>query len=593
MNNQNNFNSYNSNSTSNNSSRPVKNRFFNPGMLEDTNMNDVGTSTSNLVNNQVISWGVGGGNQVPNESNMVSSADFVNSVNGMNNQQSNMNSNANVNSNYSQELLNGVNSVVYTEQPEILDSEFMGGPSNNIGNNDNTIFGYTNNTNTQEVLDVGNVTNVNNMNMLPNNMNNSNGVNNVNPNFNNMNNMGNVGAVAPVFNQNASVDGYNNNPMIDNNLAEQQPLSMTSLGVSQADMSQIPDVADESKYFPANNVNVNNNINNNPMPVQPVAPIVEMLEGENVIIDETALVKAYLGGKYQNVYMSSFSLGAFLFGSLTFFLRKMYLSGLILFVFQCGILYYFRDVPYILLAILVVLAVITALIINPLYMFKARHQAKVVKKKFPKVSQGELNRLIAKRGASNMMVALILQIALLGGAGFLAVQLLGTGYFKDLYNKAMSGINTILNHNKTKVTVYKGEVKYNDLDIENYFSIQLSDDFVREKEDLFKYRFVTSGEGENNACELTFGGVSEFSSAKDLIQKMMDYYEIDDEMDTADIKNLEWYYFVLEEESGKTYYRATDIDGKVVMFEYKIGVNTPNSVCDTQFVNILDSLEVK
>ena len=39
--------------------------------------------------------------------------------------------------------------------------------------------------------------------------------------------------------------------------------------------------------------------------------------------------------------------------------------------------------------------------------------------------------------------------------------------------------------------------------------------------------------------------------------------------------------------------RVTLVDDKVVMFEFKSGINTPENVCDTQIVNILDSIELK
>ena len=63
MNQQNFFNSQNNSNNVNSSNspmKPVKNRFFNQELFADASFEEVGSSTSNQVNNQVISWGVGG-----------------------------------------------------------------------------------------------------------------------------------------------------------------------------------------------------------------------------------------------------------------------------------------------------------------------------------------------------------------------------------------------------------------------------------------------------------------------------------------------------------------------------------------------------
>lgn len=564
MNNQNNFNSYNSNS--NNSPKPVKNKFFNMDMFNEADMNQVGSSTSNYASNQAANWNSYNQNDVG--SNMVSSADFIKNYNDEQKKMEEAAEAPQITSMFSQDLLKDVNSVVYTDtQPEVLDSDFLDVYPNNV--NDNTLFGYTDNEvldtdDNQEVLDMPEM--VNDHGVMP--------------------------AASPIFNQNVGVDDPNAHSLIDNNLIAQQPLSMNSLG-AEADMNNVPDVVDDnSRFFQTNNPNIQNNMNmNNAAPMQPVAPVTEIFADEVNLIDETALAKAYIGPKYQKIYMSNFSLSAMLFGSLAFFYRKMYIIGILIFMFQAGILYFFREMPYIILAAFGILALIMGLIYNPIFLAKARKQAKYVKKHFPKVSQGELNHLIGKRGKRNPLIALLLQCILLGGAAYLAIYLLGTDYFVDTYKDVKAYF--VKKMDKPVVIKYDGDVNYSDINIEDYFTIELSPEYVKENKYYFNYIYVTEGEGDNNACEVTFGFVNDFTSPKDMITKMASYYEIDGDIETSDSDDLKWYLLTREDVTGKTNYRATLVDDKVVMFEFKSGINTPENVCDTQIVNILDSIELK
>lgn len=565
MNNQNNFNSYNSNS--NNSPRPVKNKFFNMDMFDDADMNQVGSSTSNYTSNQAVNWN-NNYNQNNVGSNMVSSAEFIKNYNEEQKKTEEVTEVPQITSIFSQDLLKDVNSVVYTDnQPEILDSDFL--EVNNNSGGDSTLFGYTDNEvldtdDNQEVLDTPDM--IDNQGVMP--------------------------ATSPIFNQNVGMDDPNANNLIDNNLIAQQPLSMNSLG-ADTEMNNVPDVvSNDSKFFQTESSPIQNDMAmNNVAPMQPVAPVATMFNDEVNLIDETALAKAYVGPKYQKTYMSNFSLAAMLFGSLAFFYRKMYIVGIFIFTFQVGVLYFFREVPYIILAVFGVLALIMGLVYNPLYLAKAKKQARVVKKRFPKVSQGELNHLIGKRGKRNLLIALLLQAILLGGAAYLAVYLLGTDYFVDTYNDVKSYF--VKKMEKPVVIKYDGDINYSNINIEDYFNIELSSDYVKENKYYFDYIYVTEGEGENNACEVIFGFVSDFTSPEDMISKMAAYYEIEDEIDTLDSNDLKWYLLVREDVTGKTNYRATLVDDKVVMFEFRSGINTPNGVCDTQIVNILDSIELK
>lgn len=590
MNEQNNFNSQNNsldNNVSNNPMHTVKNRFFNQELFTDANVSDVGTSTTEqvnnlginnfILNNKVSDNNVGTMNNVNQQSFNVNQP-----LNDMNSQSTDVDQQPVDGSHsnhfagiFSQDLLEDVNASVYPSESlnetEVLD----------------TLDGDNNVETMVETLDDG--FGINEFGDL-------NKVNNIYDNQNNDNNGYNqvIGAAAPVFNQNVGVQDMSNAPLIDNDMIAQQPLSLNSLGASPVNQQDIPDLDDNSKYFPSPDPIINKEkemiAQAQQKIVKNVTAIDSILDDDVVVIDETALIKAYVGPKYSKYFKSNFSGFAMFFGSLAFFCRGMYLIGLIIFAFQVIVLFMFKDIPYIILAILVILAFIMAMIINPLYFSMVKKKVTSIRKKHPKVSQGEMNNLCAKLGKNNILIALLLQIILIALTVFGAIKLLGTDYFVDIYENAK---NKILKINKKEEVKFDGVIKYNDLNIEEYFSITVPDTYRQGDETDFSYYYVTEGTGENNSCSFNFGGVDGFDSSKELIDKLAVYHEKEEDVDSVKFNGLDWYLLYVDQPEGKVYYRATDVDGKVILFEFLSGVDTPVGVCDSQIVILLDSIEGK
>lgn len=565
MNESNKFNSMNNN-VNNSPMQPVKNRFFNHDLFNDVAVDDVGSSTSNSVSN----WGV------QNESSMVSSADYANML-GPQQPVEAVKENSNVQtaddlpkqnqfaSIFSQELLENVNGNLYnTQQFEVLDDSIInGGVDNSLNNLENSeVLDTLDENGSVDVLETNDIS------------------------------AGPIGASAPIFNQNAAVVDANNQIVIDQNLIAQQPLSMNSLGATPLENKGVPDVADNSKYFPSPDPIIQKEQEmleqSNKTPVDLMKPSNLYFDDEVVVIDETALAKAYVGKNYDKYFKSNFSAFAMIFGSLAFFCRSMYISGLLLFLFQVLVLYVFKDIPYIILAVFVILAMIMALLINPLYLFLVKNKVKKIRKNHPKVSQGDLNKLCAKKGSNNIVLALLLQIALLVGTVFLVIQVLGVDYFKNIYNKVVDTFEK-----KQEEVKFNGKLLYNDLKIEDYFEIKVPEVYKKHDDMNFSYSYITNEEGEHNACSFRFGFINGYDNSAKLLNEIAKYYNSTKKIDTIEYGGLEWNLLYLENDNGKTYYRATDIDEKVVLFEFTSGKNTPAGVCDSQIVIILDSIKRK
>jgi hypothetical protein len=71
------------------------------------------------------------------------------------------------------------------------------------------------------------------------------------------------------------------------------------------------------------------------------------------------------------------------------------------------------------------------------------------------------------------------------------------------------------------------------------------------------------------------------------------YYEVDTDVDVVNYNDLEWYLLYVNTDEGKIYYRATEIDGEIILFEFLSGADTPTGVCDSQIVILLDTIEKK
>lgn len=673
MNQQNFFNSQNNSNNVNSSNspmKPVKNRFFNQELFADASFEEVGSSTSNQVNNQVISWGVGGDKA---------------------NRQNNSSSQMQMNTLFSQELLEDVNGTVYTaSEPEVLD-DFMideasisvqpnngsnplnngrtesisgwGNASNNNGlsssvpvNNmvSNTANNVANNVGlSSEVLSNEVLSNQPLMDGLNNNLNNNvgapatdagipsyqpginvqpvmnqqpvvnqqpmmnmqsvngqqmmeqqpmmnqqqmiNGGNSVNQYYNGNVNPSDVssvpmGAQAPVFNQNTSVSNIPQGPVIDNSLLAQQPLSANALGASEIyTQNVVEENNDNAKYFPTQN----NNVQVNAVPVvEPTVvnntPPLSMVDEDVIVIDEKAMMKAYVGKNFDNINKSNFSVSALFFASFVYFYRGLYVIGLLIFALQAFALYVLRDNPLVLAAVIIVVSIILALITNPLYLAIVKYRVSDIKKRYPKISQGDINNICAKKGKNSPALAIILQIGLLAAAVFLALQLLGKDYFVDLYENARDAII------KPKEIEYEGNLFYEDVDVKAFFDITLPEGFTEENALWYKYSFETLGEGKKNKCTIDFGEVKEFKKAKDLLEKIAVYNKEDkDIVDVVESGENTWYVLSLETKNGNMYYRAIELEGKLFVLQYLNGKDTTEGVCDSHLVNILSTIQIK
>lgn len=541
MNEQNNnlnsqFNNFDQ-SSSNNTPKPIKNRFFSPEMFENNSTETLGSSVGSSVSNKVISWGVGGST---NNVNLTSNG-LVN--NDLNNKELN----------YQNQLMKDVNGVVYTdEQPEILDDSFLYG---NQVNSQNNIEG--NLTIQDSPLFQDNITN------------NENGT-----------------TVSSQSNQNVQ-ETFNVNVNNDSDWMQQQPLSAPSLGVNIQSNDAPNDVDVQNKFLNPTLPNESFNQNLNDLYTQQAIQQSNSIVLDDPVpeIDENKLLIDYVGDRFTKISMTTFSFSAFLFGGCYFFYRKMYFWGILLSLIYI-LIYKFVSFP-LQFAVIFVVSIIVALVACPLYLRVAKGKVKKIRKKNFKENQISLSLICKKKGGVNIFAFFLMFLIFNFVTIFLA--------FANIMPEITEVINNAIynEEEKGKNDNFDGNIYFEEYDIENKFNIEIPSSFVKEDGNIFKYYYVDSNGGtENNRCTITFSKVYGFEDAYDLIDKIAKYEKVDG-IEKIVTNDINWNVLSLKKENMSTHYRSMMIGDDVLLFQYDTGVNTSFGVCDTYLVDIMESLSLK
>lgn len=608
----NNFNSQfnnqlaNSNNNGVHPTQPVKNRFFSPDLFEDANVNAVGSSTSNSVSNNVISWGVG--QKSENHGDL---------------------SKANVQSNIVQSnMMEQVNGVIYTdEQPEILDDSFLMGDTKN--SNDNQ-FGMKN-TPFSELQNNSTSMNINGQNQNMQQFSQSFGGGQQQSYQNSQTTIQPVQQpipqqVQPIIQpvqqpvpqqlqvvqqpvaqtqaQQQVQTGYNQMTPTDQSWKEgigvvqpvgddwmnQQPLSASSLGVSPSASNAPKDVVNESKFF-------NNNINNNSQNKQEMQQqytmqyangVAASLAEAKVVVDEMPLLKQYVGDKFTKITMAPFSFAALLLGGFYFMYRKMYLLGIILTFSEFALI---NTLPTGISTIsLIVYRLVLSLAVNPLYIKIAKGKVKgiVNKKANQKKNQIELNTICKRKGGTSFGKAFLLMFFCLIVEVIVSFTIFSASIISKVYDFISNGIISVDNGK------YDGVIKTSDYDVLSNMNIEIPTDFKKSESSEFYYIYTDSNtSGDFNTCTLSIGKLSGYDSVEEFINQYIEYEELEENIGKTNSKGITWYTLTHESKGGTRYLRTAELNGDIILFNYKVGADTTSGVCDVYLVNILDSISLK
>lgn len=558
--------------------QPVRNKFFSQDLFNDTNINDVGTPTSNMASNsvggQVISWGVGG-NSANNTTTMVS-PDSVRSDKLFEfeeeeklfdfGEEENINSVSNIET-LSDEMLQDVNGVVYTqEQPEILDFDVNPQPQvDNLSVQNSAIF--------QQAV--------------------NNDVNN--QNIQNTQNNGNVMQQQQESMPTSQNENSAANPVVyDSNLLSQQPLSMNTLGAENVvppESLNDNQFAVNSRFFDNNMVgkNFENMKEINEFQKQQMLQSIPVNNKKSNALDskEASLVNAYMGPKAQKLQMSPFSICSFIFGSFYFMVRKLYLIGILIYIIENVVLLFvpglYRFIAFGFVRLM------EALLFDTIYVKVVRSRVKKLERNNPKRTLYDLCRMATKKGGTSFILAFLLNGLISTVLVVGAVLILGMHFINDFKDNMISMFEDNFKVEEQK----KDGIVYTDYDLSKIMNFTIPDTFVLEKGTPNKYVYNSDSESLYNTCEFSISAVSGDKNSEDLIKRIIEDEGGKEKYDSAKTGDITWYTLYTEDNKGKLYRRAADIEGKIVLFEFTSGANTPDGVCDGYIVQILDSISLK
>lgn len=138
----------------------------------------------------------------------------------------------------------------------------------------------------------------------------------------------------------------------------------------------------------------------------------------------------------------------------------------------------------------------------------------------------------------------------------------------------------------------------NNVNLEEYFTFKMPSQFAEATLNS-EYWINYEWEDENstgifNECKVEICIPDGFYNAEDLINQIVEYNEIDSEVSTKKSNGTIWYYVREDNSLGTTYHHITDIDGKVLMFNYTIGEDVENKQDAMSYYNdIFASIKFK
>ena len=230
-----------------------------------------------------------------------------------------------------------------------------------------------------------------------------------------------------------------NDGVINDDMRSNQPLSLMALSGESIDEELKPkDVLENNKYFQ------NTPLEDNRLKIEdvvvPVAPVVDILAEPTRDINLKDLVKSFVGPKYPKISMSPFSFCGAFFNSFYFFFRKMYLQGLILAVINFVLSILLFKSWAIGLGLYLGLFIVVGLLTNSLYLSHANKEVLKIIKNNPKLNQYELEKICIKKGGTNFLLALLINIVINSVSSCLITLIVGVSALMGLFSGVQSNV---------------------------------------------------------------------------------------------------------------------------------------------------------
>ena len=319
--------------------------------------------------------------------------------------------------------------------------------------------------------------------------------------------------------------------------------------------------------------------------------------GNDLMKKEENLLKIFIGKNYERITTREFNIPGFFLGTFYMLYRKIYLYGILIFILDLIIINLFNNVYIGLLINLLI-----ALFVNKIYVSLAKSKINKIKNINKDKSDEEIEKICKEKGGTSVLgVVLGFLIELFITGIFIGIAILLFGFnINNYFNKNIE--NTIVDDDSSEEKhipgVYDGALYYeSNVVLENEFSIVVPTVFTNDSyESHFGYEYENTEETEEffKTCRLSMNLVMEYTSSNDLIKQMAEFHKDEKIIDVSNtiINNINWNWFAIKNDIGKTYFYATTKNNKVYILSYEVQVGA-GTKCEEYREEVINSVKSK
>ena len=293
----------------------------------------------------------------------------------------------------------------------------------------------------------------------------------------------------------------------------------------------------------------------------------------NKEMNDDELLSLYVGNNYGKISQNLFNPSAIVFGPFYYMFRKMFMTGLLIFV---GLLFLHHQYENYIVDIVFYLAF--GLIFNILYLSKAIRKTNKIKTKYSSYDNYTLGRMCTKKGGRSIFQAIF---------GFIICVILFFAFCIAFYLDPMTNFlrkfGIVFTYENKKIDIrydkslleeelfddkygfylIKSDIpakKYLKMNFENTKFINISDN------SNYKYVYTLGNDSEFDACKVELYGLKGYSTSEKFIEAISKTGK--EEYSNININNIKWYYIKHSSVSGTAYYYSTMVNGKVFVLRY-------------------------
>lgn len=327
--------------------------------------------------------------------------------------------------------------------------------------------------------------------------------------------------------------------------------------------------------------------------------------------------ESFVGKKFEKIYNSKFSWATFFFGTWHWAYRKMVLEAFCLLILKTllGILFsttlgkilvplisnrflnftdMVRDLLVSIVMVIIVISIVNIVIgiisgflFVPVYKKFVDRKVKKIIDKDANDSELEEMKTCEKKGGTSVLYLII----------FIILSSVITGRVYNTKELSNTAEDLDLIQNPLDNSGYNGSINYKtDIDLSDYIELEIPDGFSKDDELYEEYKYTYTIDDSDatgfNSCDFSIGIVEDYISSEKLIREISEAFNVENNTYSLEINNITWNIIGRDNESTDiTYYNATSINGKVILFEYEIGYDIEKKdKYDEYYKDILTSI---